>query len=294
MGSSWLRLAAKRSRHRQDPAAGPLGGVDGESIIGCWGKSAEGQSLMALRVPKNDVGGRLRLAREKKGVDLDRAAEDTQIDRSHLQALEANAPLDEHHAGLYARIFLREYARYLGLDPKPLIGAYRASHPEPDRPLIGGPAPVDRRPGRWAGPLLAVLSAGALIGLAVAGELRRSPEVPVPPAAMEPATPSPSVEVADEPASPPPAKRLVLELQVRDAASWIQVVRGEEVVFEDTLEPGAIRTFHARRELGVVLGNAPAVRLTANDTPLPVPSDTSVYTASVVLREGIPRIVDGG
>jgi cytoskeleton protein RodZ len=267
--------------------------VDGESIITSGGSAPKVGSLMALRVPKNDIGGRLRRAREERGVDLDRAAADTQIDRRHLEALEANAPLDEHHAGLYARIFLREYARYLGLDPKPLVGAYRASHPEPDRPLIGGPAPVERRPGRWAGPVLVALSAAALIGLVVAGELRRSPDVPVTPATMEPAMPSPTVGLADEPATPLPPDRLVLELQVLDASSWIRIVRGEEVVFEDTLEPGEARTFHARRELTLVLGNAPAIRLMANDTRLPVPADTSVYTASVVLREGIPTLVDG-
>lgn len=146
--------------------------------------------MVALRA-RYSIGERLRRARAEREIDLDRAAVDTGIDRAHLEALEADAPLDEHHAGLYARIFLREYARYLGLDPKPLVGAYRATHPEPARPLIGGPPPVERRPTRWAAPVLALLSAGALVALAVVGGLRPSAQVPVPPSRRSPSLPRP-------------------------------------------------------------------------------------------------------
>lgn len=246
---------------------------------------------MALHGPKESIGQRLRRAREDRDIALDQAARETRIDRGDLEALEGDSHLPEPHDGIYARIFLREYARYLGLNPRPLVEAYRATHPEPNRPLLGGPAPVERRPARWAGPVLAGVSVLALVGLVVAGELRRSPEVPVSPATMAPPTPSPTVDVAGESATPPPPDRLVLELRVLDTSSWIRVIRGEDVVFEDTLEPGMVRTFQARRELTLVLGNAPAVRLMANDTRLQVPADTSVYTANVVLREGIPKLV---
>jgi cytoskeleton protein RodZ len=243
---------------------------------------------MALRFPKDDIGERLRRARRERGIDLEQAAADTRIDRHHLEALEDDAPLDEHHAGLYARIFLREYARYLGLDPKPLVGAYRATHPEPARPLIGGPPPVERRPGRWAAPVLAVLSAGALIALAVAGALRTSPDVPVPPETTLPGSPSPpAVDMEGESETPPPIPNRMI-LRVMDAPSWIRVSRDEEILLEGTHEPGFTHGFRIGDGLDVVLGNAGAVRLTAGGRSLGDLGDIGeVYAGTVVIeRDG--------
>jgi cytoskeleton protein RodZ len=246
---------------------------------------------MALRAQKGNIGERLRRAREERGIDLDRAAEETRIDRTHLEALEGDAPLDRHHAGLYARIFLREYARYLGLDPRRLVGDYRASHPEPARPLIGGPVPVERRPSRWLAPLLALVSAGVLITLAVLGGLRGSRDVPVPPETMVPAPASPpAVDVAEETAEPPPSDRLVL--RVRGAESWVRVSRDGEVLLEGTQAPGFSQGFRIGDGIDLVVGNASAVRLTAGGDPLGHLGDPGqVYAGSVVYEDGAASLV---
>ena len=241
---------------------------------------------MALHAPRGDIGERLRRAREERGIDLDRAAEETRIDRAHLEALEDDAPLDRHHAGLYARIFLREYARYLGLDPRRLVGVYRASHPEPARPLIGGPVPVERRPSRWLAPALALVSAGVLITLAVLGGLRGSREVPVPPETMVPAPASPpAVGEAEETAEPPALDRLVL--RVRGSESWVRVSRDGEVLLEGTQAPGFSQGFRIGDGIDLVVGNASAVRLTAGGDPLGNLGDAGqVYAGSVVFEDG--------
>jgi cytoskeleton protein RodZ len=247
---------------------------------------------MALRASRDSIGARLRRAREERGIDLGRAAQDTRIDRGHLEALEADVPLDQHHAGLYARIFLREYARYLGLDPKPLVGAYRATHPVPDRPLIGGPTPVERRPARWLAPALVVLSAIVLISLAVLGGLRRSPDVAVPPETMgpEPASPQPTEEAETEPLPTPPADRLVV--RVVEGESWLRISRGGEVLLEGTQAPGFARGFPIREGLDLVVGNAGAVRLVAGGERLgPLGDPGAVYAGSVVIDEGEPRLI---
>ena len=246
---------------------------------------------MALHAQSGDIGERLRRAREERGIDLDRAAEETGIDRSHLEALEDDAPLDRHHAGLYARIFLREYARYLGLDPRRLVGAYRASHPEPVRPLIGGPVPVERRPSRWLAPALAVVSVGVLITLIVLGGLRDSRTVPVPPETMLPSPVSPpAVDVGGETAEAPPAERLVLE--VRGAESWVRVSRDGEVLLEGTQAPGFSRGFRIGEGLNLIVGNASAVRLSAGGDRLGNLGDAGqVYAGSVVFEDGSASLV---
>jgi len=246
---------------------------------------------MALHAPRGDIGERLRRAREERGIDLDRAAEETRIDRAHLEALEDDAPLDRHHAGLYARIFLREYARYLGLDPRRLVGVYRASHPEPARPLIGGPVPVERRPSRWVAPALALVSAGVLITLAVLGGLRGSRDVPVPPETMVPAPASPpAVDVAEETAEPPPSDRLVLRVQ--GAESWVRVSRDGEVLLEGTQAPGFSQGFRIGDGIDLVVGNASAVRLTAGGDPLGhLGAAGQVYAGSVVFEDGAASLV---
>jgi cytoskeleton protein RodZ len=248
---------------------------------------------MALRASRGSIGERLRQAREDRGIDLDRAAEDTRIDRGHLEALESDAPLDEHHAGLYARIFLREYARYLGLDPKPLVGAYQASHTEPVRPLIGGPAPVDRRPGRWIAPVLIILSVGVIAALAVVRGLQQSPDVPVPPETMVPAPASPTSGPAEEDREappPPPPDRLVL--RIVDAESWVQVSREGEVLLNDTFPAGYSRGFRIGDGLDLVLGNAGAVRLTAGGEPLgELGGSGEVYSGSVVVQDAEARLL---
>jgi cytoskeleton protein RodZ len=246
---------------------------------------------MALHAQSGDIGERLRRAREERGIDLDRAAGETGIDRSHLEALEDDAPLDRHHAGLYARIFLREYARYLGLDPRRLVGAYRASHPEPVRPLIGGPVPVERRPSRWLAPALAFVSAGVLITLVVLGGLRGSRDVPVPPETMVPAPASPpAVDVAGETSPPPAPDRLVL--RVRGSESWVRVSRDGEVLLEGTQAPGFSQGFRIGDGIDLVVGNARAVRLLAGGDPLGHLGEAGqVYTGSVVYEDGSASLV---
>jgi cytoskeleton protein RodZ len=246
---------------------------------------------MALHASRGDIGERLRRAREERGIDLDRAAEETGIERAHLEALEEDAPLDRHHSGLYARIFLREYARYLRLDPRRLVGAYRASHPEPVRPLIGGPVPVERRPSRWLAPALALLSAGVLITLAVLGGLRGSREVPVPPETMVPSPASPpAVGAAEETAEPPPPDRLVL--RVRGSESWVRVSRDGEVLLEGTQAPGFSQGFRIGDGIDLVVGNAIAVRLTAGGDPLGNLGDAGqVYAGSVIYEDGTASLV---
>ncbi len=77
-----------------------------------------------------EFGTRFREAREQQGLSLAQAEETTRIRRVFLQALE-----EEHYEELpppiYARGFVRLYARFLGLDPEAMVDAFQEATGKP-------------------------------------------------------------------------------------------------------------------------------------------------------------------
>ena len=70
------------------------------------------------------LGEMLRSARESRGLDRTRVERDTRIRERYVSALERGA-YEELPGDVYARGFLRSYARYLGLDPDGMVALYR-------------------------------------------------------------------------------------------------------------------------------------------------------------------------
>src|SRR5215212_4417775 len=89
-----------------------------------------GQGVTRLRT----IGEALRSAREAQGKSLDDAAVATRIRPSYLDALEEER-FGALGGSVYAKGFLRSYAGYLGLDPAPLLEAYRAQE-TPAQPVF--------------------------------------------------------------------------------------------------------------------------------------------------------------
>jgi cytoskeleton protein RodZ len=239
---------------------------------------------------EKNMGRRLREARLARALDLNRAAEETRIHRRFLEALERDAPPEEFPAPMYARAFLREYARYLGLDPEPLVASYQMNHLVRERP-IRPPMPIERSSAAWVGTILAMVSVVALLILAmVAG---RQEERPVPRVASPPASPSPSPPaVAGERTGRQPPKAVILEIRIDERPSWIQVVRDGEIILKKTLEPGTERTFRDRRRLDLIVGDAGAVRVTLNGKRMgPLGGDGQVFTGSAIFEKGKARLV---
>src|SRR5436309_10071125 len=93
----------------------------------------------------------LRRARQRRGESLEQVAQRTRISEHYLEALERDAPIGEFPSPMYARLFLRTYARYLGLPADPLVGDFARRHRVPRVPRLGMlpvPAPRNRTPDR--------------------------------------------------------------------------------------------------------------------------------------------------
>lgn len=67
-----------------------------------------------------ELGNTLSRARRARGISLEEAERDTHVSRRYLQALETE-DFAAFPAPVYARGFLRTYARYLGLNPEELL-----------------------------------------------------------------------------------------------------------------------------------------------------------------------------
>lgn len=246
-----------------------------------------------MKTVRGSIGERLRHERERRGLDLDDVARATRIDRAFLEALENDASPDAFPEPMYARAFLREYARYLGLKSRPLVQAYRTVHPMDERPPIGlPPISLERRSGRWARRALVLVSLGALAAIAVfsaraalppertTGEV---PTIPAPASGMPSGTGSPKAE-------DPPFRGVELQVKVVDGPCWIEVIRGEQEVIAGTEYPGFDRTFRSRSELHVVLGAPNVVRLRINGEELVPPQDGGVYGATLAWEKGKVRV----
>jgi len=109
------------------------------------------------------IGEQLRAARERKGLTLDRVADETNISKRYLAALEeedfASFPGDPYVIG-----FLRNYAEYLGLSSDELVTSYKnmkiQEQPVPIQELI---------PKRGLSPLAkgAVVGGAAVVAIVV-------------------------------------------------------------------------------------------------------------------------------
>jgi cytoskeleton protein RodZ len=81
----------------------------------------------------DELGQILRQARENKGLSLEEAYEETRINAQYLEALE-NGEYSSLPSATHTRGFLKNYARFLGLDPNPLIERYSQSQAHQPRP----------------------------------------------------------------------------------------------------------------------------------------------------------------
>lgn len=68
----------------------------------------------------NEIGEKLREARESHGVSIEEAAEDLNIRPTQLKNLE-DGNIKEFKDIFYVKFFIRDYAKYLGLDGEKIL-----------------------------------------------------------------------------------------------------------------------------------------------------------------------------
>jgi transcriptional regulator with XRE-family HTH domain len=255
-----------------------------------------------LQPPSSELasfGDELRREREIRGISLKEIADSTKISKRFLDAIERN----DHKtlpAPVFTRGFVREYARYLGLNADEMVNRYnfaavgddrieQSAHlerlttpqaPPPERKKLPpkGIPPAYARVDRNVYILLIVVI--ALAGVSYwalkhrretrANEERLAAETKVAPAPVASPPPAPA-QTASTPAQPPatvPAK-LILSLEITKT-SWITLDSDGGRLINEELHRGVHRTFEAKDGFRFkTIGNAAGVAMTLNDVPVP-------------------------
>ena len=97
---------------------------------------------MTASSPLSDFGGKLRQARERRGMSLRQIATSTKISVGVLEALERN-DVSKLPGGIFSRAFVRSYALEVGLDPEEIVREFLAGMPS-EIPVVGPYAPPGR------------------------------------------------------------------------------------------------------------------------------------------------------
>lgn len=258
-------------------------------------------------------GEELRREREIRGISLKEIADATKISKRSLEALERN----DHRvlpAPAFTRGFVREYARYVGLNSEEMVNRYNFAvanddriekppqiekYPQtPVRDISPKPAPKRGIPPVYArvnrNIIATVLIIAALGGVAYwAVRYRGQTEA-------EPADPA-TVPVATKAIAPPPVQptsttavddsKLRMAVEVV-ADSWVTLEADGKTIVNAQMSTGDRRTFEAAEAFRFkTIGNAAGLRVTLNGVNVPpLGEDGEVVKNRVFDREALTKM----
>lgn len=230
-----------------------------------WEKGAEGEAT--------SFGNWLRRQREMREITLREIADTTKVSLRYLEAFEQDR-FDALPAPVFARGFLREYARYVGLDPDEVVNHFLSVHQAaqpPRQPQEGEDYESGRSPSetQWRYGLVLGFALVVLLGLiALAaflaerrGEADEQGGATVPVTVAPPPPPSAPQDSESEPVEEAAPLRVTLEFREE---CWVEAVMdGNRRVSELRLQ-GESMQLEAEESVVLTLGNPPGVQVEVN------------------------------
>lgn len=269
------------------------------------------------------VGQILREARHAQGLTLEDVAVRLRLMQRQIEAMETD-DFETLGQPVFARGFVRNYARLLELVPEPLLARMEGAPEEPA--AVSHAEPV--LPRSWlTSPWLILMLLGLLVVVAVPvalylwlnSEVDENPVEPVPTARSQPGPVAPPPSASEGPTAPvplaprvpatqpadpagvgaatdlaeagapaapePPATGSVLHLEFADE-SWVEIKDASGRMLHRQLEPaGSSVDIRGRPPFDVVIGNAAQVRMTYNGRPIDLKPFIEVSVARFTLEE---------
>jgi cytoskeleton protein RodZ len=233
----------------------------------------------------DDFGGKLRQARERRGISLRQISASTKIAAAALDALEKNN-ISKLPGGIFSRAFVRSYAVEVGLDPDetvreflerfnqeapPSAEAMAAAIPEEERHFEQRQRQAMKAVGFGLVLLLILIAVGIFAyrsrraaspqDAPAAAALSAPASVPVPEA------PAPAPVDAGAPSGAAPiAGQLKLELHPVSEC-WVSLTLDGRKLFARVMQPGERETHVVQQEAVVEIGDAGAFAFTVNGRP---------------------------
>ncbi len=260
------------------------------------------------------VGQILRDARAAQGIALDDAAARLRLMHRQIEAMEAD-DFESLGQPVFARGFVRNYARLLGLAPEVLLARMQGA---PAEPAAVSPADQPVSHSWLTSPWLMLSLLGLVVAVAVPvvlylwlnsgvedGSADRGPvvaqtqaaRVAAPPPVAEsaeavppvveaaPAEPAASTEPAAAAAPATPAAGSVLHLEFGDEA-WTEIKDASGRMLHRQLNPaGGSVDVHGQPPFDVVIGNAAQARMTYNGRPIDLKPFIDATVARFTLEE---------
>ena len=245
------------------------------------------------------VGEDLARAREARGMSVEDVSSATRIRAGLIRAIEAD-DFDPCGGAVYARGHLRSIARVVGVDPEPLVEAFDRTHdvedlhvPVPTQPVESEfAARADRQRPNWTAAMAVALL--AICALAAYGLVNRSPSHPSAqndngPAPTQTSSPAPSTAPASAPPSAVaqvPSTGATALVRATGGRTWLQVeTLSGRLLYQGLLNQGQTKVFRDAKGLRLVIGNAPAVQLVADNHDFGTPR-SSGNVAHVTIQPG--------
>ena len=270
---------------------------------------------------QSSVGQILREAREAQGLTLEDAAARLRLMNRQVEAMETD-DFEGLGQAVFARGFVRNYARLLGLVPEALLARMEGAPAEPAAVSLAEPTPSRS----WlTSPWLILLLLGLLVVVAVpvalywwlnsegemassrqvppAAQVRSAPVAAPAPAAVPAEAASSAVQLAPDASTAPAAESAVpaegsapaapetpavsgaLHLEFGDEA-WTEIKDASGRMLHRQLNPaGSSVDIRGQPPFDVLIGNATQTRMTYNGRPIDLKPFTDATVARFTLEE---------
>jgi cytoskeleton protein RodZ len=237
-----------------------------------------------------DFGGKLRQARERRGISLRQIAANTKISTAQLEALERN-DISRLPGGIFSRAFVRSYAIEIGLDPDETVKEFLERFETEPAPTVAQVVVPEEESDfesrqRMAAVVLTLVVVSVVVMAGLAWLMLRggAESEPAPRQAMavpgheawpdpdEPPEPEPA-PAAPRPvgtptlaAAPAPAQGFRLELHPTGPC-WISLSIDGERILARVVDAGERLTYQVRKQAVIDVGDAGAFAFTVNGRP---------------------------
>jgi cytoskeleton protein RodZ len=228
----------------------------------------------------DDFGGKLRQARERRGISLRQIAASTKISAAALEALERN-DISKLPGGIFSRAFVRAYAVEVGLDPDDTVKEFldRFNQEPPPTAESAMTVPQEETDFENKQKMAALVLKAAILGIPVLilivyltffrnrsavqaeGEAAPASTSPAPADTGAPSAPAPAPAVQAAP--PPAAGQLKLEIYPT-AECWVSLTVDGRKLFARVMQRGERETHTVQREAVVEVGDAGAFAFAVN------------------------------
>lgn len=254
------------------------------------------QNRQRMWAPGSDAetvsfGTWIRRQREMREISLREIADVTKISIRYLEALEQDR-FDVLPAPVFAKGFLREYARYVGLDADEVVNSYLTAQEEvepDDQPEVQGSQRRLGRLERTSGLLLTfavLILLGVVAGLAYYMERAETEAAPDPPPIAAPpvrvAPPVAETPVAAD-AEPDAVAPLVVTIDFTGEC-WVEAILDDDRQISELHVPGESLRLEALDKVLLTLGDPEAVVVEVNGEPFPIAAPGGTVARDIVIN----------